>query len=312
MAFDLPDWLKKDMGLSDDAVAAVSPHLDATKLEKAILRQQDYSKRMDELTAKVTADQQALATAQERLSAEIEQWAQIQNGTKAEQEKALKDLTKAQQDVVALSNALRTHAGQMGLDGNALVTAAIGGQTPPVTPPTQPTATFPDGFDPKNFATVQNQRQLANLAVSAPAMYAKLQREYRKYHNGEEFDETTLANEVLKRAHDPRNTKSLEMTDIFEEMFNMPAKRQEAEEARVNKLVADAEAKGRQAAMSELSVPGGGVQMPGRHSPVFAREGSPVLQRPAGQNPTVPNSAAVEALMSGKYRQNQPAGAGGR
>ena len=79
MAVDVLKWLKEDMKFSDDEIKDLAPRFQADGradlLEKGYLRVQDYSKKMDEGKAALKTQQDELSAANDRLTAEMADWA---------------------------------------------------------------------------------------------------------------------------------------------------------------------------------------------------------------------------------------------
>src|SRR5216683_685470 len=78
MAFDVVKWLREDLGYTEDEAKDLAPKFAdrADKLEKGQLRQADYSRVMNEGNAKVKKLQDDLSAANERLIADMAEWAE--------------------------------------------------------------------------------------------------------------------------------------------------------------------------------------------------------------------------------------------
>ena len=324
MALDFPKWLKDEMGMTDEEVALHQGTLGAiftperqAKLETGYANAAQLASLTAAHQAKVTADQERLTQAQQQLDDQILAWGQQENLTKAQREKLEQDYARAAANVAALTATLRTTAMAAGVaDVDAIVNAALqaapggaGTPAPVVNPPAGAPNTMPPTFDPKQFIPAEMLPRMMNVMVAAPAVYAQIGREYHAL-TGEFVDETKLATELQRRMGDPRNQKSLELKDIYEEMYDVPAKRAAAEQKRIDGLIAAARAEGHQAGLSEAALPGSGQMhnsMPvGHHSPVLAAAAgrTPAMQRPGFGAER--NAGAVAAFQSGKYRQPVP------
>jgi hypothetical protein len=304
MALDLKAWLK-DMGVKDDAVEAVLPALTdaAPNIERATLRQSDYSKQMDDLRAKQTA----LDAANDRVNQELIDIAALRNEGGQVTEEMRNSLAKAQGEVTRLSTILTTKAAELGLDPKTI----IGEPAPPAPPRT--------GGDPppnlEGYVRVDdlNQRvgQMGNFMLDLTAMLPVIQHEHHQL-TGEFLDATTIINEFKSRAADPANRnrdgsfkKPADVRKIWEESFDIPAKRAAKSEATQSQLIKDAEQRGYERARTESTLPG---ETPvGRHSVVLRQAGAEgrapkatnVGGSPAGRSNRI--SSAATALATHRY-----------
>lgn len=299
MALDVVKWLKEDLGLDDAIIADVGPKLTpvAGKIEAGYLRQSDYSKQMDALKAQIKTQQDELAAANERLAAEVAEWAVVQAKGKDATEKMRTDMEAAQNDVLRLQQALRKTATDHQLNYDDLVKGID------VKPPVK-VDDKTNVIDTSKFVGTDQHAALTRMALRLPAQLAAIQHEHHEL-TGEWLNPETIIAEIETRAGTPRNAKSLEARDVWEELHGIPAKREAKAKEKHDKEIADAEARGAERARSESQLPNGGAPPVGQHAPVFRQEHKSVLQRPSAG---VPNQSAVTALRSGKYRQ-PPAGA---
>ena len=295
MAIDVLKWLKEDMGFSDEQVAIASPLFvpKADVLDKGYLRQADYSRQMNELNAKIKTDSDALQAAQTNLDAQIAEWATVEAGGKAASAQMRTDMEAAQNDVLRLQQVLRKTAEQTGLKYDDLV-KGIEVKTVPAKADDKVLAP-----DMSGYVTRDQYNALTRMSLLVPAQLDRIQREHFDL-TGEYINPEEIVAEVQARAATKGNTKSLELRDIWEEKYEIPAKRTAAAKKTHDEEISAAEKRGADRAMSESMLPGGGSPSGGHHSPVFRQEHKPVLQRPAAG---VPNQAAVSALRDGKYRQ---------
>jgi len=300
MALDVLKWLKEDMGFSDQEITdnklvdAWTPR--AEKIEKGILRQQDYSTRMNALQVDLQKQTETLSAAQANLDAEVAEWATLKASGKKLSDKQVADLDTAQADVLRLQQALRKTATDAGLDPDAILKAVDG--TLPVLPVVDKTPPI----DMSKYVTNERYQALVNMALLVPAQLDRIQREHFDL-TGEYLNPEELTAEVQARAADPRNKKSLELRDIWEEKYEIGTKRTAKSKATYDAAITAAEKRGEERALSESALPGGGVMPVGSHAPVFRSERKSVLERP---QPGQRMQAAVTALRTGKYRSPVP------
>lgn len=291
MPFDVKKWLKDDLGFSDEEITAVAEKLEpkADALEKGYLRQSDYSKKMNDLQ-KAQGD---LTTANDRLNHEMAEWAELQASGQEVTQKMRDDLEKSQAKVLQLEQRVKRVATDAGLDpAKALegIDVVVKKDDPPPAPP----------VDLTGYAKADQVASVAQLALTLPATLLALAHEHQQL-TGETLDAQRLVSELQSRAGTKGNQKSLDPRVIWEELHEIPAKREAKSKTTYDAAIAAAEQRGREAALSEAALPGGTTPV-GRHAPVFqtaqGREGS-VLKRPA---PGTTVTTAAAALRSGKYR----------
>ncbi len=302
MALDIKKWLMEDMGFSEQEIA--DNHLvdaftaRAERVEKGYLRQSDYSTKMNALQSTITQQTADLTSAQQRLDAEVAEWATVQASGRQMTEKMRADLDAAQADRLRLEQVLRKTAEQAGLNPDDLL-KGIAPAPPPVAP-----APPPPAIDPANFVNRADYQRLARMALLVPAQLDRIQREHHDL-TGEYLNPEELTAEVEARASTRGNTRSIELRDIWEEKHDIPAKRAAKSKATYDAAILDAEKRGAERALTESALPGGGVHPVGKHAPIFQRATNgaartSVLQRP---QPGTRTADAVTALRTGKYRQ---------
>lgn len=306
----IPKWMLEDMGFSADEQKALDPLFTderVKKLEAGHLRQSDYSKQMDALK-KAQTDLQA---ANDRLSTEMAEWATVQASGRQVTEKMQKDLEAAQATAARLSARVTKIATDAGLDPAKALEGID--QVPTRT-------TKDDGAPPidtskfvstDDFATQQSR--LARVLLRAPAEIAAIQHEHHEL-TGEWLDARPIIDEIEKRATTKGNSKSLEIREVWEEQHKIPELRQTKSKEKYDADIKAAEERGKQAALTSLSVPGAGAP------PTHGRP-SPVLHTPDGQGrksvlerpqPGTSTQSAVAALRTGKYRQPAPTAPAGK
>lgn len=297
MAFDIPKWLKEDMAFSDEEIATLAPKFAAKAevLEKGQLRLQDYSRHMTGLQ-KSQAD---LAAANERLNAEMAEWATLTAAEKQQATALRGDLEKSQAEILKLTQTINRVAADAGLDPAKIL---AGANVTPVEPKpvVQP-------FDTSKFVDRDQFGSVANALLMAGPELMAIQHEHQQL-TGEWLDTRAIVKELQARASQKGNQKPLDVRAIWEETHAVPEKRTAVEKKKFDDAIASAEQRGRDAALSEATIPG---QTPsGRgHGPLtrnlHLESHKPVAPRPqpTGMSP------AMLALRTGKYRveQNRPA-----
>lgn len=307
MAFDTKAWLK-EIGFDDAAIAELAPKFEpmAAALEKGQLRQSDYSKMADALKKDreaLTAEQTKLQEANDALSAEMATWAQLTAEGKQASEKQIADLRAAQDSVAKLTDTVKSLATKAGVDPTKALEGVVPA-TPPATPPGGPAV--PPDFDPTKFMPAEAAATLANLSITMPAELAAIAHEHHEL-TGEWVDPRKIVTEIQTRAQTRGNQKSLDPRTVWEELFEIPTKREAKATADHDAEIKAAEARGREQALSEAPIPG--QTRAGNRAPVFAQEHKSALDRP---QPGDTVSSAAAAFRTGKYRQTPgaPAGAG--
>jgi hypothetical protein len=293
MALDVPKWLKEDLELSDEQITQIAPIFQANgraeKLEKGYLRQQDYSRRMDEGRAEIQRREQELAAANEALTQEMLAWGETQKRgeaiTKAQQQR----MEKAEADVLRLTQAVQRTADQYGFDATSVIGAAAPPQAPMQTTPPPPS------IDTSKFVERDALGNVVDAMVNLAPELMVIAQEHQEL-TGTRLDPRTLIAELRTRAQTKGNRKSLDIRDIWSEMHDVPAKRAEADRAKYEADIKAAEERGRVAALSQQAVPG--APSPGRVSPAFMTPSggtrTSVLNRPQAGG-TVQRAAAALA-----------------
>lgn len=293
--FDAKQFLG-ELGFSQTEVDELAPKFQgdrAEKLKGAVLRQQDYSRQMNEAQATLAAKQAEIAETEQRLAAEAAEWASLTAAEKAASQALRTQHEQTQRELLRHQQAFTRIAQEAGVDPKTY----LGDPTP--TPPPAPEPTTP-ALDTSKFASADAVAQLARLSLQIPAQITALAIEHRRL-TGQDLDPTALVAELEKRASTRGNQKPLDLRTIWEEQHNIGQVRADAEAARIKKLEDDAFARGREAAMSEAALPPG-AQPTGKHAIVFNPNRTSAVQRP---QPGQGLQAAVTALATGKYRQPQ-------
>jgi hypothetical protein len=289
-------WLMEDLGFSEAEATELLPKFDSRmdKVNEGYSRQSDYDRMMNEGKAELTKAQKDLSDANERLNAEIAEWARTQAEGGTITAKMQKDLDAAKLDAFKLQQTLTRVATEAGLDPAKVMEGVVA-----IEAPKSAAAAAPDlsGY----LKTDDYRAEIGSVATAAlrmPAMLAKIAREHKAL-TGQDIDETQIVAEIETRARTKGNQKSLDPIQVWEELHNVPTLREKAAEKKFNEAIAAAEQRGREAAFSE-QVPGAHTPTL-RHAPIFGgQERKSVLQRP---QPGGTVNAAAAALRSGKYRE---------
>ena len=294
MAFDVKQWMKNELGftdteLTDEFVSRFTPER-AEKIEKGVLRQADYSRRMNELQTKNDA-----------LTQEIADWTEVQTTTAAQAEERRVALETLETEKLKLHQAVTRLAEQAGLKVDDVLKG--------VEPPKPAAATAPAAFDPGPLHNQIGQATswLINYSTELPVLMAE-----HKALTGEDLDPRKLRDELIARAQANDRTgangakKSTDARTVWEEMYTIGEKRTAKNAADRAAEITAAEQRGREAARSEAAIPG--ATAPGSHAPVFTGQRKSALERPQpGRN----TSGFAQSLASGKYRR-PAAGSGAR
>ena len=291
MPFDLDAFIK-ELGADEAEAGTLKTALGKperlTLLEKNQLRQADYSKNMNTLTA----EQKKLSDLQTRLDAEAAEWASL-SASEKEAATALRDsLNATEQKVLALTQRVTKSATDAGLDPAKALEGID--QTPP-----KKEAPKVDPIDTTKFVGADQfgsmSEYLFNLSIELPL----IAQEHFDL-TGERLDTRALRAEITERA----KTKgaNLDPRAIWEEKYQIGAKREsKTNEARALEIQT-AEQRGFDRARSEAALPIPPSQ--GVHSPVLRTvDGKPresILKR---SQPETGVAAAAQALATGKYRQ---------
>lgn len=286
MAFDVEKWLKEDLGLTEDELKAVQPHLTgkADKLEKGQLRQADYSRQMNDLK-KTQGD---LKVANDKLTADMAEWASLTAAEKAESGDLKAKIDAAEAKAFQLQQKIVRLAESTGIDPKTVL------EGDPVLPKKEEVAPV---FDPSPL--VQQMGGIADYMLSLNAKLPRIAREHKAL-TGTEFDEDAFIDGIRADMKSGKKDVVLDPMKRWEAANDIPAKRAAASAAQRQSELDAAREEGRIAARSEAMLPnaGGRPQHPG--SPAFRTVGEQsVLKRPQAIDRL---SGARAALAAGKYR----------
>lgn len=295
MAFDVQRWLTEDMGFSAEESAAMAPKFGDPKrvsaLETGYANTAATRAAMDQINNARTE----LDAANQKLNTEIAEWATLTAAEKSRAGELQNSLHATQAKVLALTQKLTTVAGQYGVDVKTLGIDDM--PTPPVAPPAAPPV------DLSRYVPVEQFSAVASYNVELPFKLQQIVTEHQQL-TGEVLDTRPILAELRQRVGKPNAV--VDPYAIWEEKYDIAAKRTAKAEADLNaKLHAEYE-RGQQDALSTSTVP---VSNPsGRSSPILRPRGdsgapgqrTSVLKRPQPQGAV---NAAAAALRTGKFRQ---------
>jgi hypothetical protein len=277
---DLTKWLKEDLGFSDEEVKELAPKFETRKgkIEEGYLRQSDYSK----VIAEAQKLQTELAAKNEQLNAEMVEWSAIKGSDESAALKLRTELEATQLEKFAIEQKLRTLAEEHGVDPTTLIAKP----TPEPVKPEVPK------FDESKFVGRDQFGAVTDYLLTVPAELAAIAQEHFDL-TGVRLDTRPLIAELKARVS---KKQPADLRQIWEEKNGIPEKRTAAATAAHDKEIADAEARGREAARSEAQIPG--ASAPGTHAPVFMGSHESKLQRP---QPGTNTRGFADALRSRKY-----------
>ena len=284
MAFDVEDVLKSEWGLSGDDLKTVLGVLQpkAAQIEKGYLRQSDYSREMD----KVKTLQQQVADSNEKLNADLAEFATMSAAEQGEATKLKAEIEKEQERSFKLTQKLTRAAEELGRDPKELL-----GDVEP------PKKTEPVAFDDKALREdVRNQiGGVASYMLRLNAKLPGIMREHKAL-TGEDLDVDAFI-EGIQQDIAKGKADNMDPVKRWEAANQIPQKRTEAATKKYDTAILAAKEEGRLAGLSERALPG--EARPGEHAPVFKVGGESVLKRPNGPNR---QQGALAALATGKYR----------
>lgn len=293
MAFDLKKWLMEDMKFSADEAekmaASFTPERIST-LEKTYGDATTYRST----SAEIAKTQQQLKEANDRLNAEMAEWATL-TAKEKEQNTALQtSLEAARVRATQLETRLTTLATEHGVDPKALLegTTVIPKKEEPKVEP----------VDTSRFVDREVFNSLSAFNLQLPARLQRIEREHFAL-TGEHLDTEAITNEIIARAG--KKDAVIDPVAIWEEKHGIPEKRAAAAKKAHDAEIAAAEARGEERGRTNAALPG--PQVPGRHAVVFSsrqQDGksvprTSVLKRPQPESGV---RSAAAALASHKYR----------
>jgi hypothetical protein len=248
--------------------------------------------------AEIDKTRKDLQAANERLNAEMAEWASLTAKEKEQNTAAQAALEAARVRATQLETRLTNLAVEHGVDPKALLegTTVIPKKEEPKVEP----------IDTSRFVTADQFGALSAFNLQLPAKLQRIEREHFAL-TGEHLDTEAITAEIMTRAQ--KKDANIDPVAIWEGMHDIPAKRQTAAKKAHDEEIRQAEARGYDKARTEAALPG--PQAPGRHAIVFNRPGvngakpeprTSVLKRPAPESGV---RSAAAALASHKYRPNQ-------
>lgn len=287
---ELKTALKADAEFTDEQLAGLNKK-QLESLANGYMRQTDYDRQMNDGKAELEKSRGDLATANERLNAEMAEWATLTAAEKSTATKQRADLEKAQGDVLRLRQTME----RIGTDNGVDVTKYLDGAPPP--PKKEDSLVDLTGYA-KSDDLNRSVQSLADMMLTLTPDLLQLSVEHQQLF-GKPLDTRDIVKEIRSRAATKGNQKPLDPRAIWEEQHKVPEARTTADKKKYDDAIAQAEARGREAALSESVIPGQTTH-PGRHSIVFGGERKSAVQRPQ-PGETVARAAA--ALRTGKYRE---------
>jgi len=287
-------WLVEELGFTEDEakelVAKFDPRME--KVSAGYMRQSDYDRSQNESKTELKKSQDELQAANDRLNVEMAEWATLTAGEKAQATQLRTDLETAQQDVLKYRQVVTRIATEAGIDPEKVLAG--------VTVPLKKEEPKVPVVDLSGYVKTDQLSGLAEMALTLPAELQAIANEHFDL-TGKRLDTRTIIAEIKARAGTRGNQKPLDPRAIWEEAHQIPEKRVAVEKKTFDDAISAAEARGREAALTEASIPG---QQPlGKHAPVFSGpSGKPresVLHRP---QPGTGSQSAVAAFRTGKYK----------
>lgn len=296
MALDVKKWLIEEMGFSEAEAAEIAPKYTAeraAKLESGYVAANDRAAvaaaRQDIDSAKAE-----LKAANDRLNAEIAEWATMTAAEKAQSTELRDSLHASQAEVLRLQQTVQSVAAQAGIDPSTVLPKAEV-KVPVETKPT---------IDTSKFVNTDHFSTLMSFMADLPAQLQYIAEQHKEL-TGKTLDTRTIVAEVKKRAG--QKDAVVDPVKIWEDMHNIPTVRADRDKATREAEIAAAEQRGEERARTNLAIPGASTTRSARPSPVLGQRANDghmaartsVLKRP---QPETGVNAAAAAFRSGKYR----------
>lgn len=285
---ELKTVLKTEAEFTDEQLSGLNKK-QLEVIASGYMRQADYDRAMNENKAELDRKVQELQAKDERLNAELAEWATLSASEKANATKQRDELEKTRLEAARLRNTVERLGQETGVD----VTKFLDGAPAPVKTP-EPQVDLSGYVKADQLA--QANAQLAEMMLSFTPELMQLSIEHQQLY-GQPLDARDIVKELRSRATSKGNQKPTDPRAIWEELHKVPEKRAEVEKKRFDDAIAQAEARGREAALTESHIPGQ-TNTPGRHSIVFGGERKSQIQRP---QPGETVSRAAAALRTHKY-----------
>lgn len=295
MALDIKKWLTEEMGFSEAEATEMAPKFTAERAAKIETSVGLLSANTAAQT-KIKQTQAELQAANDRLNAEMAEWATLSTQEKAEATELRAAVEAARVRATQLETRLTTLATQHGVDPKPLLEGAA------VVPPVKEKVVPPVQDD--RFAAIGNA---LNYSLDLPANLEYIRDEHQAL-TGERLDTREIVKIIKVNAGVKGAT--VDPIQIWEDKYGIPAKRDAKSKADLAKTISDAEARGEERARSQQALPN--ATQPGRHSPVFGRktDTGEIAPRTSALKRPQPGSSvqgAVNALRTHKYAQTKSA-----
>ena len=223
----------------------------------SILSRSDYSRKMDELTNKMKAEQAEIEKQKDSLNRLQQQLAEKEPGWTKEKQNLTDKITKAQTRIYQAQQALLN---KYEVSEEQLKEIFGDSSTEPLQHPQSSSAPnggqgMPEGFDPSNYIDRQNFQASAKALVNYQNWLWKQQQEHHRMF-GEYFDPDTILQRIEE---DPSKTPQ----QVYEKEFNVADKRREIQEADIARRVEE----GIQKARDEWIASQAGASIEGSYKP---------------------------------------------
>ena len=310
--FDLKAWLVST-GFSEDGAAEVvtrasADNVDIDGIGKSVLRQADYSRQMDEGKQEVAVALAAHQAADKKLNDEVAEWTKVRGASEASDTARVAKIATLEQEKLLARQQVEQLAATAGVDPAPYLARLEIPVTPPAgTPVVPPVGTPPAVVAPPDLTgyvktedAAQVNRYMFETTMALPGLAAE-----HLALTGEVLDTAALGTEIQRRA---AANETFTPRKVWEGMHEIPAKRAEAAKTAHDAEILAAENRGREAALSEATLPVGGPA--GKRAIVFQEgpDGKPHESALARPQPNTRTDAAIAALGSGKYRPAPVAG----
>jgi hypothetical protein len=293
MALDLTSWLIS-IGIAKEKAEALAPDLKPAEaaIEQGVLRQDDYSRKMGEITKL----QEKLDDNNRKLNEDIAEFAAM---SVADQEAATElrnRIELAEDKAFKLTQKITRYAEQNGIDVKTVI-----GDVEPAKEPVKPSAAV---FDDAKLRGEFNNAigGVASYMLDLQAALPDIAREHEEL-TGEKFDQRGFI-AAIKADIAAKKTGNLDPFKRWEAAYGIVEKRTARATANREADLKKAREEGRLEGLSQAALPGG--QQGGNtehHSPVFqtknVTQGS-ILKR---EQPSTRLHGAISALQTGKYRK---------
>lgn len=292
--FDTTKWLTDDLGFTAAEAAELSAKFAprADKIREGYLRQADYSRNV----AEVRKLQEQFTAKDNQLNAEMAEWAKMQGQDDQAAATLRTELERTRVEKFQIEERLRTLATEHGVDPETVLPkgATVDPNAKPIVPPAP--------FDDSKYVNREQFGAVTDYLLTVPAELAAIAQEHFAL-TGEHLDTRPLITELKARV---AKKQPADLRTIWEDKNGIGEKRTTKAKEAHDKEIADAEARGREAARSESQLPN---QHPtGHQAPIFTSlHGESKVARP---QPGVNTRNFADSLRSRKYAGGVPANTG--